>query len=72
MGLAALLASASCAIQNLWLAARAEGLGMGWVSLFDPAEVERLWSEHRAGRRDHSHRLWSLIVLEQWQRMYQD
>lgn len=30
------LASASCAIQNLWLAARAEGLGMGWVSLFDP------------------------------------
>ena len=30
------LASLSCAIQNLWLAARAEGLGMGWVSLFDP------------------------------------
>lgn len=30
------LASAACAIQNLWLAARAEGLGMGWVSLFDP------------------------------------
>jgi len=29
------LASASCAIQNMWLAARAEGLGMGWVSLFD-------------------------------------
>lgn len=36
------LASASCAIQNLWLAARAEGLGMGWVSLFDPAEVATL------------------------------
>ena len=33
------LASAACAIQNLWLAARAEGLGMGWVSLFDPAEI---------------------------------
>jgi 5,6-dimethylbenzimidazole synthase len=30
------LASVSCAIQNLWLAARAEGLGMGWVSIFDP------------------------------------
>jgi 5,6-dimethylbenzimidazole synthase len=28
------LASAACAIQNLWLAARAEGLGMGWVSMF--------------------------------------
>jgi 5,6-dimethylbenzimidazole synthase len=30
------LASVSCAIQNLWLAARAEGLGLGWVSIFDP------------------------------------
>lgn len=36
------LASAACAIQNLWLAARAEGLGMGWVSLFDPAAVASL------------------------------
>jgi 5,6-dimethylbenzimidazole synthase len=36
------LASASCAIQNLWLAARAEGLGMGWVSLFDPVELSTL------------------------------
>lgn len=36
------LASASCAIQNLWLAARAEGLGMGWVSLFEPAKVSAL------------------------------
>ena len=36
------LASAACAIQNLWLAARAEGLGLGWVSLFDPAELARL------------------------------
>lgn len=33
------LASVSCAIQNLWLAARVEGLGMGWVSLFDPQVV---------------------------------
>ena len=36
------LASASCAIQNLWLAARAEGLGMGWVSLFDPEQLMHL------------------------------
>lgn len=36
------LASASCAIQNLWLAARAEGLGMGWVSIFDPAALGQL------------------------------
>jgi len=36
------LASASCAIQNLWLAARSEGLGMGWVSLFDPQRLADL------------------------------
>lgn len=36
------LASAACAIQNLWLAARAEGLGVGWVSLFDPVAVAAL------------------------------
>lgn len=36
------LASLSCAIQNLWLAARAEGLGMGWVSLFDPVRLAAL------------------------------
>lgn len=36
------LASLACAIQNLWLAARAEGLGMGWVSLFEPEHVKAL------------------------------
>jgi 5,6-dimethylbenzimidazole synthase len=36
------LASVSCAIQNLWLAARSEGLGMGWVSLFDPHRLAAL------------------------------
>jgi 5,6-dimethylbenzimidazole synthase len=36
------LASVACAIQNMWLAARAEGLGMGWVSLFDVDEVSAL------------------------------
>ena len=36
------LASSACAIQNLWLAARAEGLGMGWVSIFDPLQLAEL------------------------------
>lgn len=36
------LASVSCAIQNLWLAARAEGLGLGWVSIFDPDRLGTL------------------------------
>jgi 5,6-dimethylbenzimidazole synthase len=29
------LYSSVCAVQNLWLAARAEGLGVGWVSIID-------------------------------------
>lgn len=36
------LASTACAIQNMWLAARAEGLGMGWVSLFEPKALAAL------------------------------
>ncbi|TXL01548.1 5,6-dimethylbenzimidazole synthase [Methylococcaceae bacterium HT1] len=36
------IASTACAIQNIWLAARAEGLGMGWVSLFDPEQLSTL------------------------------
>jgi 5,6-dimethylbenzimidazole synthase len=31
--------SAVAAICNLWLAARAEGIGVGWVSILDPARV---------------------------------
>lgn len=36
------LCSVACAIQNFWLAARAEGVGMGWVSLFEPEQVKQL------------------------------
>jgi nicotinate-nucleotide--dimethylbenzimidazole phosphoribosyltransferase len=34
--------SSACAIENLWLAARAEGLGVGWVTLFPPQELAEL------------------------------
>jgi len=34
--------SCACAIENMWLAARAEGLGMGWVTLFPPRELAAL------------------------------
>ena len=36
------LCSLACAIENLWLAARAENLGLGWVSLFDPGALGAL------------------------------
>jgi 5,6-dimethylbenzimidazole synthase len=35
------LYSTCCAIQNLWLAARAEGLGMCWMSIIDPEAVKQ-------------------------------
>lgn len=34
--------STCCAIQNLWLAARAEGIGVGWVSILDYAALKRV------------------------------
>jgi len=36
------LCSVSCAIENMWLAARSENLGMGWVSFFEPKDVASL------------------------------
>jgi 5,6-dimethylbenzimidazole synthase len=44
------LASVACAIQNLWLAARTEGLGLGWVSLFDPEKLASLIKLPRDGK----------------------
>jgi 5,6-dimethylbenzimidazole synthase len=34
------LYSSVCAVQNLWLAARAEGLGVGWVSIFNQSALQ--------------------------------
>ncbi len=34
--------SVACAIQNLWLAARAEGVGVGWVSILANEDLERI------------------------------
>lgn len=36
------LMSTSCAIQNMWLAARAEGIGMGWVSIYEKSDVREI------------------------------
>jgi asparagine synthase (glutamine-hydrolysing) len=43
--------------------------GRGIVSR--PA-LTQLWEEHCTGRRDHSHRLWSLLMLEFWFREFID
>ena len=39
---------------------------------FEPAFVDRLVSEHLAGKRDHTLRLWQLLVFELWHRQYID
>jgi len=49
------------------LSPRAAGRGY-----FEPREVRRLVGEHVGGRRDHTLRLWLLMVLELWQRQYVD
>ena len=36
------LYSTVCAVQNLWLAARVEGVGVGWVSILDPADLRSI------------------------------
>lgn len=36
------LTSVGCMVQNLWLAARVENLGLGWVSMFEPEAVGAL------------------------------
>jgi len=36
--------SVCCAIQNLWLAARAEGVGVGWVSILANEDLEKILS----------------------------
>jgi 5,6-dimethylbenzimidazole synthase len=38
------LYSTVCAVQNFWLAARAEGVGVGWVSIIEPLALKGLLS----------------------------
>ena len=45
--------------------------GLGRREIIDPPCLRRLLSEHRAGA-DHGQRLWSLLILELWLRMFLD
>ena len=40
--------------------------------LFKPEVMKRLFAEHRAGRADHGNRIWRLLNLELWQRVFID
>jgi asparagine synthase (glutamine-hydrolysing) len=40
--------------------------------LFKPEAVKRIFAEHRAGQRDQGNRIWRLLNLELWQRVFVD
>jgi asparagine synthase (glutamine-hydrolysing) len=41
-------------------------------ALFEPQVLERLVGEHEAGTANHADRLWLLLNLEMWQRIFLD
>jgi asparagine synthase (glutamine-hydrolysing) len=51
------------------LAADALATDRGW---FERAALDRLLADHAAGRADNGHRLWTLVMLELWQRAHVD
>ena len=54
-------------VPALLLSERFDGRGM----VSRPA-LRALWEDHRLGRRDHSQRFWSLLMLELWFREFID
>ena len=54
-------------VPHVLLGERADGRGI----VSRPA-LRQFWEEHRTGRRDHAHRLWSLLMLEFWFREFID
>lgn len=40
---------------------------IGW---FNREALDQLWQEHLTGRRDHGHRIWGLLNLELWQKLF--
>jgi len=63
-----------------WLRDDTKGLIPKWLDagqilrrgLLNPSQIHKLIGEHQNQYRDHGLRLWSLIVLEAWMRMYLD
>jgi len=38
------------------------------ITLCDPAPVQKLWAQHKSGRRNWHHQLWAVLMLQAWQR----
>jgi asparagine synthase (glutamine-hydrolysing) len=54
-------------IENVLLGPRSQARGM-----FRSEAIQRLFAEHRTHRRDHGNRIWRLLNLELWQRIFVD
>jgi len=54
-------------IERLLSEARSQARG-----LFRPEAIRNIFAEHRAGHRDHGNRIWRLLNLELWQRVFLD
>jgi asparagine synthase (glutamine-hydrolysing) len=63
-----------------WLAGPLRSLGQDVLfdgrlaqrGIFRDAALRQLWNDHCAGRTDHRHRLWSVLMLELWFREFID
>ena len=63
-----------------WLSGPLRGIGQDLLfdgrlasrGIFRPDAIRKVWTSHTAGHADHSHRLWSLLMLELWFREYID
>jgi asparagine synthase (glutamine-hydrolysing) len=40
------------------------------TGLFESSYVQQLVNEHLAGRENHSHRLWALMMVQMWHEKY--
>ena len=61
--------AASCSRSRTTCCSTSRARARGW---FRADAVERLLDEHAAERADHGHRLWTLVMLELWQRAHVD
>jgi asparagine synthase (glutamine-hydrolysing) len=49
-----------------WAAGLLDEQALGANGLFDPNVVAEMWSAHQAGRGDHEHRLWAILMFQSW------
>ncbi len=62
------------AAQRPWLSAAVTAMAPDYLlnrrfdarGIFSRPAIARVWNEHRRGRRDHTRRLWALLMLELW------